>query len=147
MFEEKRCISYLFPAKVGLCGRDIDHLIDDLRREYPAVKALVTADLVRDLASGANKRLDAMGLPQGRHGGAVSIHVLQTSDPLQRIQQGVSLHLKLMRDGWCLVRASVGLIFPDEPLVQGLRLNWNQHAYLLQAWALQLQTSPGTART
>ena len=146
MFEEKRCVHHLFPAKVGLCGRDIDHLIDDLRREYSAVKALVTADLVRDLVSGANKRLDAMGLPQARHGGAVSIHVLQTSDPLQCVQQGVSLHLKLMRDGWCLVRASVGLIFPNQPLVQGLRMHWNQHAYLLQAWALQLQASARPAR-
>lgn len=147
MFEEKRCISGLFPARMELGNRDIDRLIDDLRQEYPTIKLLVTADLVRDLASAANMRLTAMGLPKSRHGGAVSIHVLQTTDPLQPVQQGVSLQLKLMSSGWHMVRASVGLIFPHEPLAQGLRLTWSQHAYLLQAWAHQLQASPGTAPT
>jgi hypothetical protein len=145
MFEETRCISSLFPARMELGSRDIDRLIDDLRREYPAIQALVTAGLVRDLALGASERLTAMGLPHSRHGGAVSIHVLQTNDPIHVVQQGVSLHLKLMSDGWCLERASVGLVFPHEPLLQGLRLQWSQHAYLLRGWALRLQASRGIA--
>jgi hypothetical protein len=147
MFEEKRCISHLFPAKVSPGGRDIDRLIDDMRRECPAIRKLITADLVRDFATGASNSLTAMGLPQNRHGGATSIHVLQTNDPLQPVQQGLCLHLKLMRDGWYLERASAGLIFPRQPLAQGLRLHWRQHACLLQAWAAQLQASPGRVQT
>jgi len=130
---------------MGLGSRDIDRLIDELSPEYPAIKTLVTADLVRELASESNKRLTAMGLPQSRHRGAVSIHVLQTNDPLQPVQEGVSLYLKLRSDGWYLMRASVGLIFPSQPLVQGLRLQWSQHAYLLQEWALRLQVARGIA--